>query len=213
MCNSTDLPYCYFYFRKDLMCLENKDRENKKSFMSFFNRKKKPKVYKETVNLLPFSHIEGDYIVLSDGSYLEILQIETTDLNSKNEDELQQLLYPRTGFMRSYNNSFKEVAMNFPVDASLQRKYWMKKLKVTNDPVKLQIIERNLHAFDFIEKERTNREFFMFIYAETKGSLASLISQTIRMNQFSFPMHEITLQKKKDVLFLLNNSNTKLARE
>jgi len=193
--------------------LGNKEEVEKKSSVSFFKREKKPKVYKSVMDVLPFSHVDEDYIVLNDGSYLEILQIETTDLHSKNDDELQQLLYPRTGFIRSYNNAFKEVALNFPVDASLQRRYWLKKMKSTNNPVKLRIIERNLQSFDFIEKERTNREFFMFIYADTKAGIQSLVAQAIRMNQFSFPMHEIQLQKKKDVLFLMNNSNTKLARE
>ena len=175
-------------------------------------KEKKPKVLRQSYSLLPFIKIDDGYIRTKNG-YMEILQIETTDLYSKNNEELKQFLHQRTGFLRSFNDSFKEVIMNFPVDASKQRQYWFKKMGQTDDPIRLKFIERKLFEFDFLEEERTNREFFIFLYAETKERLNSAIDQVKRSKQNSFPVHTIDFNKKQDVLFLLNNQNTKLANK
>lgn len=196
---------------------ENKIGKRKKSKKVKENKpkkvkEKKPRVLRQSYSLLPFLKIEDGFTRTKDG-FMEILQIETTDLYSKNDEELKQYLHQRSGFLRSFNDSFKEVIMNFPVDASEQRQYWLKKLEKTSDPIRLKFIERKLFEFDFLEKERTNREFFIFLYAETQERLNSVIDQVKRSKQNSFPVHTLEFSKKQDVLFLLNNQNTKLVNK
>lgn len=190
---------------------KRKNRKEKKVEVKSV-KEKKPKVLRQSYTLLPFLKTEDGLIHTRNG-YMEILQIETTDLYSKNNEELKQLLYQRSGFLRSFNDSFKEVIMNFPVDASVQRQYWIRKMEKTDDPIRLKFIQRKLFEFDFLEKERTNREFFIFLYAETKERLNSAIDQVKRSKQNSFPVQVIDFDKKQDVLFLLNNQNTKLVNK
>lgn len=171
---------------------------------------KKPRVLRQTKDLLPFKKTE-DGLIKTKSGYVDVLQIVTSDLYSKNEDELNRLLYMRTGFLRSFNDSFKEIILNFPVDASRQRQYWLKKMRsVSDDPIKRKFIERKLFEFDFLEEEKTNREFFLFLFAKTKDQLIALTNQAVRSNQSSFPLRKLSDRKKRSVLFLLNNQNTKL---
>ncbi len=62
---------------------KNDNGDKKKGFSSLFRREKKPKVSKQAIDLLPFVCFKDDYILLKDGTYMEIMQIETTDLYSK----------------------------------------------------------------------------------------------------------------------------------
>ncbi|UDK94866.1 hypothetical protein EYB33_00490 (plasmid) [Lysinibacillus sphaericus] len=37
----------------------------------------------------------------------------------------------------------------------------------TTDPLRLRFINRKIFELEFVERERANREFFLFIYAES----------------------------------------------
>lgn len=168
-----------------------------------------PKVLKQTHSLLPFLKIEEDYIQLKDG-YMDILQIRTKDLYAMNDTDLNILMLNETKMLRSFGDAFKEVVLNFPSNVEKQRRYWLKKKEQTNDPFRLSYIERKLFEFDFIERERTNREYFVFLYAKTQDALEQKRQSMTRARQNSFPLMKLSKKKKQDVLFLLNNQSTKL---
>lgn len=170
-----------------------------------------PKVTKQTHLLLPFLQIEEDCIQLKDKSYMDILQIESKDLYGKNEVDLNILMYTETKMLRSIPGAYKEYALNFPSNTATQRQYWLNKKAQTTDPFRLSYIERKLFEFDFIERERTNREYFLFIYAPTYEALKQNRQLMIRARQNSFPLRKLSKEKKQRVLFLLNNQNTKLS--
>lgn len=172
-------------------------------------KEKKEKVLRQTPSILPFLQIDNDYILMKEG-VMDILQIETKDLYSLNDTDLQVLLLARARFYRSYYEPLKVIALNFPSNTEKQKEYWLKKRGQTDDPLKLQFIDRKLFELDFLEKERTNREFFLFIYAENEQQLEERKQQVLRGMQQSFPLKKLSVEKKKDVLFVLNNQNTKL---
>lgn len=181
--------------------------------MFFKKKEKKKKMLRQTADILPFLYIDEDegYIKTKDG-YMDILQIETTDLHSMNGKELQMYLISQTMFLRSFTDSYKEVIMNFPSNCSSQRAYWLKKREGITDPVRLSFIDRKLYEFDFLERERTNREFFIFLFSDSVESLNSQKNQVARSLNQSFPVRKINMQKKQDILFILNNQNTKLIK-
>lgn len=182
---------------------KTKDKKNKGSKIS------QPKVLKQTYHVLPFLKIENEYIQMKNG-VMDIMQIKTRDLYSMNETDLDILMLNETKMLRSYGDSYKEVVLNFPSNTEKQRRYWLKKREQTKDPFLLSYINRKLFEFDFIEKERTNREYFVFIYAEHVDALEQKRQLMMRGRHNSFPLKEISKEKKKDILFLLNNQNTKL---
>ena len=170
---------------------------------------KKEKVLRQTPSVLPLVQIHEDYILMKNG-VMDILQITTKDLYSMNDGDLQFMLLSQARLLRSYFPAFKEVSLNFPANTEKQKAYWLRKKEKTSDPLRLQFIERKLFELDYLEKERTNREFFLFLYAETPQQLHDQKKQFIRAMQQTFPLEELSIEKKKDVLFVLNNQNSKL---
>lgn len=200
---------------------ETEPKKNKKNFLKSpknslkrFKKKKeapkkKEKVLARTPDLLPFIKQEKDYIVLKNG-LMDILQISTRDLYSLNEDELQAMMYAKSGLFKSYYPGIKEVSLNFPTNTSKQQHYWNKKKMKTTDPARLRFIERKIFELEYLAKERTNREFFLFIFADNEKQLFERREQLIKAGYRSFPLQTLTPEKKIDTLFILNNQNTKL---
>lgn len=170
---------------------------------------KKEKILRQTPSVLPFLQIHEGHILMKNG-VMDILQITTKDLYSMNDGDLQFMLLSQARLLRSYFPAFKEVSLNFPANTEKQKAYWLRKKEKTIDPLRLQFIERKLFELDYLEKERTNREFFLFLYAETPQQLHDQKKQMIRGMQQTFPLEELSKEKKKDVLFVLNNQNSKL---
>src|SRR5690625_42416 len=173
------------------------------------SRGKKEKVLRQTPYILPFLQIHEDYILMKEGC-MDILQIESKDLYSRNDEDLKILLLSNVKLYRSYYDNLKIITMNFPSNTEPQKAYWNKKREQMEDPLRLQFIDRKLFELDFLEKERTNKEFFLFIYADNENQLAERKKQVIRNMQQSFPLRELSVEKKQDIIFLLNNQNSKL---
>lgn len=186
-----------------------KRKKTKEDQREEVKRKREGKVLSQTPYVVPFLQIQEDVIYLKEG-VMDILQIEPSDLQSLNDTDLNILLLAQTRFLRSYFYDYKEVALNFPANTERQKRYWLKKRKKTTDPLRLRFIDRKLFEFDFLEKERTNREFFLFLYADNKQQLDERKDVVIRGMKQSFPIKKISQEKKEDILFLLNNQNTKL---
>ncbi|QNK90445.1 hypothetical protein H7992_05060 [Sporosarcina sp. resist] len=170
---------------------------------------KKERVLRQTSHILPFVQIEEECITLKTG-VMDIFQITTKDLYSLNDDDMQFLLLSQARFYRSYASSYKTVALNFPSNTEKQKNYWSKKKEKTTDSLRIRFIERKLFELNFLERERTNREFFMFVYADTPQQLEEEKNQSLRGMRQSFPLESLSIDKKQDVLFMLANQNSKL---
>lgn len=180
--------------------------------LPFMKKEKPPKVKGSITDLIPFKRFEGNYIKTKTG-LMEILQIETTDILSKNDSEIERFVSSQTGFMRTYLESFKEINLNFPTNCTTQKDYWERKHRQAKSDVQRKFIERKLFEFNFLEENRTNREFFIFIYADTADELKRRIRDFKRLSQSSFPAKSISNQKKTEILYLLNNQNSKIIKE
>ncbi len=170
---------------------------------------KKPKLLKQTSAILPFVQIHDDHILLKEG-VMDIFQVETKNIHALNDADLNYLLLNRAQFLRSYFRSFKEVILNFPTNTEVQRAYWLKKQQQAKNASRLKYIEQKLFEFEYLERERYNREFFMFIYADDKEELEDRKNDCMQGMQSSFPLQRLSKNKKEQILFLLNNQNTQL---
>ncbi|WP_246206679.1 hypothetical protein [Virgibacillus ihumii] len=169
----------------------------------------KPKVLRQTTEILPFLQIHDDYILMKHG-VMDIFQVETKNIHALNDQDINFLLLNRARFLRSYFQSYKEVILNFPASTEKQRHYWLKKAEKTANPIHLKYIEQKLYEFDYVEEERSNREFFFFVYGNDREELTDRKNDCLQgMNQ-AFPLRKLSRAKKEQVLFLLNNQNTKL---
>lgn len=196
--------------KKKKMLGKWKARKQAKQFQKKGKKKeKKPVVLRQTKEILPFVLIYDDYILTKYG-VMDILQIQTKDIYAMNPQDLEVLLYSEARVYRSNADPIKIIGLNFPANTQVQQNYWRKKQDQTEDPLRLQFIEQKLRELDFLEKNRTNREFFRFLYAETPEQLEDQKNLIIRSTQHSFRLEMLDKQKKMDILFLLNNQNSKL---
>lgn len=196
--------------KKKKMLGKWKAKKQAKQFQKKGKKKeKKPVVLRKTKEILPFVLIYDDYILTKYG-VMDILQIQTKDIYAMNPQDLEVLLYSEARVYRSNSEPIKIIGLNFPANTQVQQNYWRKKQDQTEDPLRLQFIEQKLRELDFLEKNRTNREFFRFLYAETPEQLEDQKNLIIRSTQHSFRLEMLDKQKKMDILFLLNNQNSKL---
>lgn len=195
--------------KKDYVLKEKLKNLWKNTIKTKNKKAKKEKVLSQTPSLLPFLALEKDWIVLKDG-VMDILQISGRDLYALSDEERQLMVGARAGMYKSFFPSVKEVSLNFPTNMFKQKRYWLKKQAITNDPIRLRFIQRKLFELDFLEKERTNREFLLFIFAENESQLRERRQQLMKSGYRSFPLKILSNEKKTDILYLLNNQNTKL---
>ncbi|OZU88859.1 hypothetical protein CIL03_10135 [Virgibacillus indicus] len=192
-----------------LQKLKQKRKEKKELKDEMIKQGKKPKILKQTSGILPFVQIHDDYILLKEG-VMDIFQVQTKNIHALNDTDLNYLLLNRAQFLRSYFRSFKEVILNFPTNTEVQRAYWLKKQQRATNPSRLKYIEQKLFEFEYLERERYNREFFMFIFADNNEELEDRKQDCIQGMQNSFPLQKLSKSKKEQILFLLNNQNTEL---
>ncbi|WP_342472395.1 hypothetical protein MHH70_01930 [Metasolibacillus sp. FSL H7-0170] len=193
---------------------EKKAKKKYFKFSSGSKKKKKPVkkeyVLRKTPALLPFLDITEDYILLKNDIYMDILQITSTDLQTLTEDELNRNLLLEARSYRSFAPSYKIIALNFPSNTGRQQQYWIRKKERVTNPLLLRFINRKLFELRFLEQERPNREFFVFLYAPSLQLLEDVKNQLNRGMRQTFPLQSLSIEKRQDVLFLLNNQNSKL---
>lgn len=196
--------------KRKLFQIMKQKRKAKKDIQDEMKKQgKKPRIIKQTSDILPFVQIDDDYILLKEG-VMDIFQVQTINIHALNDRDLNYLLLNRAQFLRSYFRSFKEIILNFPTNTEVQRAYWLKKKQKAMNPSRLKYIEQKLFEFEYLERERYNREFFMFIYADNKEELEDRKHDCIQGMQNSFPLLKLAKNKKEQILFLLNNQNTQL---
>lgn len=170
---------------------------------------KKEQVLRKTPMIMPFIDITEDYIVQKN-CVMDILKITPKDEHSLTDLDLQRLVLEKVRFYRSYFTAHKVVGLNFPSNTERQRRYWITRKEKTTDPLRLRFINRKIFELEFVERERANREFFLFIYAESPQILEDEKKQVIRGLRQSFPLEKLSIEKRQDILFIMANQNSKL---
>lgn len=153
--------------------------------------------------------VEG-YVVLSDGNYAEILQIEGKDVHSRNEEETAIDISALAQFYRSHHQGVKIISMNFPVNTTIQKNHVNKLIEKCDNEKFLKQLHRKKSELETIESKRNNREYFLELFSNSKETLESKVINAKRILSRSLMIHEININKKIDLLYKLNNLNSKV---
>lgn len=178
----------------------NKKREKKA---------KPPKVYDRAVSLLPFVDINSGYIELKKG-VMDIYQIGSRDIYSLNEDEAKRLIYEKTRFYRVFQSDFKFVSMSFPTNTGIQQQYLQRKIQTNQNPIYLPYLYKKIEELKFLEENRLNQEYYLFLFADSVAMLNDQKKTVKRMLQMALPLKEISKGKKEQILSKLNNQSSKI---
>ena len=183
---------------------KQKEKEEKKNLIA-----EDKKVFKETKDNLPIVSLsEYGYFKTKTG-YLDILQIESIDIKSMNDVEYHTYILSFTNLLQSYTEDMKIISMNYPADTSRQQNYLSKKIAQCNNANQMKFLEHRMRQLKTIEEKRTNREFFLMIFAKDDKEMINNKELALSSNR-ELQVFEVDIEKKIKILKKLNNMNTKV---
>ncbi|PEJ57960.1 hypothetical protein CN692_10725 [Bacillus sp. AFS002410] len=170
----------------------------------------KPIIKKSIADIIPVIDLTANgFIELRNGEFMEILQLTTKDVYSLNEEDKNLNIYSFAFFLQSYLEDMKIVPLNFPVDTTIQQQHIQRKLERTDNQLYVPFLKKKLEELRFIEKNRTNREYYLFLYSESEFTLKNKAIQVERLLQRTTPISLLSEEKKIAILYKLNNLNSK----
>lgn len=173
------------------------------------NGKSKGKVRQETEKLLPqryYDKVNRSY-VLKDGKYMDIYQIQSKDLTTASDDEVEYDNLKFCKFYRLYENDIKIVVMNFPCNTKEQQEYLTRQMNRTTNVVFKEFLKRQIAELIWIEKKTTTREYYMMFFAKSLDELEDTrrtIKTTLHTGRDGMIM-EIPDEKKHQILYRMTN--------
>lgn len=176
------------------------------------NKKSKAKIKQvssKVTDVLPFLDIKNNYILQKD-EVMDIIEIEGKDILSLTLTELQRDINIFHTFYKTVNIDIKLVSMNFPVNAQKQKDYIEYKLNKTNNQIYKVFLNDKKNELEYLEKNRTNKEYYLFLFAPNIEILQSVKNTVNRTISNALNTKALTIAKKKLILYKLNNKNSKI---
>ncbi|ELK46176.1 hypothetical protein [Halobacillus sp. BAB-2008] len=194
---------------------ERKTAEKKKKQISLKANKKKREVAIPTIaEILPIQDMteEGSFHLQGEMGYMDVMQLQSKDIYSPSTQETEYDIMKMAKFFQSYAPDIKIVSMNFPVNMKKQLDAINYKIAQNKAPLYERFLIRKREELQFLEAYRTNREFYLFIYATSLKQLAEYRNNCRRYLGRVAPIMELTDEKKLDLLYKFYNQNSKLEK-
>lgn len=169
-----------------------------------------------TPEVLPFKGLNkyGVGMQFTDDSYFDIMQFRCKDLTSSSDDDIARDMFALQKFFKMYSDEIKIIAMNFPCNTKTQQKFFKEKIKNETNQERKEILEEKLEQCITLEREVTDREYYLFYYAkdvegleERRSNILSILGNSAMM------VDEISQSKKILLLQKLMNMNTLLIND
>ena len=194
---------------------ERKTAEKKKKQISLkANKKKREVAIPSIAEILPIQDMteEGSFHLQGEMGYMDVMQLQSKDIYSPSTQETEYDIMKMAKFFQSYAPDIKIVSMNFPVNMKKQLDAINYKIAQNKAPLYERFLIRKREELQFLETYRTNREFYLFIYATSLKQLAEYRNNCRRYLGRVAPTMELTDEKKLDLLYKLYNQNSKLEK-
>ncbi|BCC15059.1 hypothetical protein BC30048_p2072 (plasmid) [Bacillus cereus] len=189
-----------------------KKKKNPK-LLSFLNKKSKnapPSVKRKIAEIMSTVDMTESGVFEMKEEYLEILQIESDDMYSKNEEEKTFIIYNHAYFYQAYQHAIKIVSLNFPCETGRQQLSTQRKLDKCSNPLYEKFLVQKLKELRFLEWGRTNREYYLFVYGKNESVVKDRVQAAKRYLQRSTALLDVDEDKKLEIMFKLHNQNSKL---
>lgn len=191
--------------RKEKKELKKQLKKEKKDL-----RKAQREVDPNVMDLMPILDLHDDFIKTETG-FMNIYQVDSKDVSSLNEDELERHIRDFTYFLKAYQDDIKFVCMQFPVNTKVQQDNINKKIENTTNIIHITFLQKRLWELKELEKKRFNKEFFIFMFSnENIDEAIERENLLFRLSNNSIPLFKIDEEKKLKILFKLCNLNSKI---
>ena len=187
-------------------------REWKKRFGPVKEKKTKHKVEPTTRDIHPLAdYVEGVYQLRDSFGYLDIFQVTSKDLYAQNEQDTDLDVYTFDRLIRANSEDMKVIGLTYPVDTGGQQGHLIRKRDQATDLLQIQFLQQKIDELAYLQENRTNKEFFLFIFGETRQILQERVKVAKNLTSISFPLQDLTKSKRDNLLYKLGNQNSKLA--
>jgi hypothetical protein len=105
-------------------------------------------------------------------------------------------------FFRIYKADLKIISMNYPTNTRQQQAYLTYKLQQPGLEKYADMLNEKLVALQYLEKNTTDREAFIMVFARDENQYATLRRLISRSGLIVVP---ISREKKENIIFQLNN--------
>lgn len=172
-------------------------------------KEKEIKIDRNIYKIVEVQKFEDEFIKLKNG-YMDILEIEGKDIFSLNAEELNRDLNLFHGMYKVLNIDSKQVSMKFPVNTQRQKEYIKYKLNNSDNPIHKEFLQDKLFELEYLEQNRYNKEYYLFIFSENLENIKNTKKTIIRILSNAINIHEIHENKKRLILKKLNNLSSKI---
>lgn len=187
-------------------------REWKKRFGPVKEKKDKMKVEPSTRDIHPLvDYVEGVYKLRDNSGYLDLFQVTSKDLYAQNEQDTDLDVYSFDRLIRANSEDMKIIGLTYPVDTGGQQAHLIRKRDKATDPIQIQFLQQKIDELAYLQRNRTNKEFFLCIFGETRQILQERVKAAKNLTSMSFPLQDLTKSKRDNLLYKLGNQNSKLA--
>ncbi|SDZ40796.1 hypothetical protein [Bacillus sp. 166amftsu] len=186
--------------------------EKEKTGKKAKKKEKPPYIKKSIAEVIPIIDIteSGVFEFREEQGFVDILQIQGTDIYSMNDEEAEYAIYHLAHYYQSYQESIKIVSMNFPVSTEPQQRFLLKKIETCQNPLYESFLVQKLKELQYLEWGRTNREYFLFVYGENEFVVKERVESSKRYLQRCIPLLDMEEEKKIEILYKLHNQNSKI---
>lgn len=179
------------------------------------------------LKLFNYKAIDDDkdhLIIARDDSYIDMLNIQGHGVRSLTYDQQTDLLSDYHRFLQVFLPDHKYLITPFPIDTSTQKTFWGQRyIKVSDqlrhetNPIKARQLQTQLRYIKvkqeqniLVEQQLRSEEFFLIIFGKDKESIREERDSALNTGGIALIMNQLTLAKKKEILFRINNLNTEI---
>lgn len=199
-----------FEERPDEEELEEEESESEVPEKKKKKSKKEKKIDKNILKVMNIAEFTKSGSLKTKEGYLDILEVEGKDIFALKDDEIHRDISVFHSFYKVTGADMKIVTMKFPVNTETQKSYVVYKIDSTDNPIHKKFLKSKLAELEYLERNRSNKEHYLFMFSEKEDNLRSSIKTAIRVLQNSINLKELSHSKKLIILKKLYNQNSKI---
>ena len=179
-----------------------------------YQMKKGKKVRKSILEKIDVAeYLEEDFYRMKDGTYMNLVQINSKDLINSSADEVEYDCMKFAKLYKLFENDLKLVVLNFPCDTKEQQAYLQRKINATNNQMYKKFLQQKYDELVWLAKNNTTREYYYMVYAKTQEEMQKemlTLKSTLHLGNDGLLL-EIPEEKKHKILYRLYNKNSLVA--
>lgn len=176
-----------------------------------YQMKKGKKVKKNILEKIDVAeYLEEGYYRMKDGTYMNLVQINSKDLINSSADEVEYDCMKFAKLYKLFENDLKLVVLNFPCDTKEQQAYLQRKINATNNQMYRKFLQQKYDELVWLAKNNTTREYYYMVYAKTQEEMQKemlTLKSTLHLGNDGLLL-EIPEEKKHKILYRLYNKNS-----